>query len=151
MKSLPSYGIFEDVRKLTPKFKRLMGYGLNSSRIDLKTLNEVSEEFWFLFCYYLRTHPKAYENVQRDTVRYWTRILEDKRDEFTRNFRDHALEFSLVIPEISTDEEIGSYVSEAIEDDKKFNQLLSEFENSIDGLDEFLEETKKRYKFGGLN
>ena len=151
LKSFPSDDIFDDVRELIPKFKRLMDYGLNSSSIDLKILNEVSEEFWFLFCYYLRIHPKSYENVRRDTIRYWTEILPDKKSEFMENFRDHVLGFSHIIHKISTDDEIGSCASQALRDDEEFNQLFSEFQSSVDELDEFLAENKKKYRFGGLN
>ena len=148
---LPSDEIFGDVRELASQFRILMDYGLNSGKIGLAKLNEVSEEFWFFFCYYLRIHPKAHDNVGRDTIRYWTQILEDKREGFIDNFRDHALEFSVLLPEISKDEAIAHYVNEAVKEDKEFSELFSEFKGAVDGLDTFLSESKKEYRFSGLN
>lgn len=151
LKTFPTDDIFEEVGELKPKFKKLMEYGLKSLNLDLKSLNEVSEEFWFLFCYYLRIHPSAHENVQQDTIRYWKRILEDKRIEFIENFSDHALEFSHAIPELLTDDEIAPYVDQANKDLEEFDQSFLEFKDSVAGLDDFLTESKKKYRFGGLN
>ncbi len=151
MEFLPSDKIFKDVVEFAPKYLRLMEYCLNYRQIDLVKLNEISEEFWFWFCYYLRTHPKAHENIDSDTITYWKGELDYQKSNFTGYFRDHALGFSRLIPEIAIDNEIGFYVREAIREDNEFEAVFSEFVSAVKGLDEFLAENKKRYKFGEAN
>lgn len=54
-------------------------------------------------------------------------------------------------PLISTSESLNVYVKIAEAEDKEFQILLSEFEEATDGLADFLNENKKKCKFGGVN
>ncbi len=151
LESIPDDEIFKTVRDFAPTFLDLMNYCITSSEIGLGALNEISEEFWFWACYYLRLHPKAHENIGSDTVMFWNERLTEENAKFLDNFRDHVLEFSKFIPSIATDKNLRIYLDEAIEEDRQFRAMLSEFEKAVSDLGDFLGRNKKRYKFGEMN
>ncbi|WP_400202396.1 hypothetical protein [Candidatus Methanarcanum hacksteinii] len=80
---------FDSLRKEKEEYESVfrMAVECNSSRDDLF---ELSECFWFFFCYHLRLDDRWHENVKRSTLDIWrdTIPLEDSR--YHQNIRTFA-------------------------------------------------------------
>jgi hypothetical protein len=49
---------------------------LNSTNPDFNLIKDFSTSFWFQFCYHLRTHNKANENVPKEILTIWRAKIE---------------------------------------------------------------------------
>jgi hypothetical protein len=136
--TFPSDKLFHPVKKFIPTFLSLIAYPLSGSKEDLLVANEISEEFWYWFCYFLRVHPLAHENIDEDTVAYWKSQLEPETSRFFRNFDDYAKRLSEKFPEILKDDLLVAHVQEETKRLQEWEERMANFEEIIDGLDDFL-------------
>ncbi len=136
--SFPSDRLFHPVKSFIPTFLSLIAYPLSGSKEDLLIANEISEEFWYWFCYFLRLHPLAHENIEETTISYWRSQLEPETSRFFRNFDDHVKRLSEKFQEISKDELLVDHVQEETKRVQEWEELMTNFEEITDGLDDFL-------------
>ena len=144
--AFPEDSEFDEVREHLPAFKSLMMYVLSGENPDYGLANEISEELWFWFCYFLRLHPRAHENIGKEALAIWTERLEVETDLYLRAFGEHVLRLSRSMPKISIDAELAPFVASELEVERESDRIMSEFEGEFDGLDTFLEKVKGNYK-----
>ncbi|MHB1709629.1 MAG: hypothetical protein ACYCT2_09170 [Thermoplasmataceae archaeon] len=136
--SFPKEKLFKPVADLIPAFTELMKYLSSGYVEEFKTVNEVSEEFWYWFCYFLRIHPAAHENVNESTLAFWRSELNGKTETFIRNFEDHVLSSSKKYEEISRNDLLSPYLEMANKRAISFAETLEGFDETMSDLDEFL-------------
>lgn len=61
-----------------------------SSHANSKALYDLTETFWFFFCYRLRLIPKCHENVNEGTLEIWRSILPTEDGRFELDIRNYA-------------------------------------------------------------
>ena len=146
IESFPDDKEFDEVKAHLPAFQRLMTYVLTTDDVNYPLANEISEEFWFWFCYFLRLHPSCHENVGIDALAIWTERLQIESERYARTFGDHVLRASKTIPEIASDDVLMPFVATEQDIEKESGKILAEFEGEFEGLDEFLTKVKSNYK-----
>ncbi len=151
LQSFPEDVHFNTVREFIPAFKRYVEYFAVSKRKDYNELEEVSEEFWFWFSYFLRLHPNAHENVSNETIMIWKEKLKSETENFYFNFTDHVLNISRDIKDVRHDEILGSYVIKAESEGTDYIALFADFRETVNELDEFLKENENRFHARNLN
>ena len=144
--AFPEDSEFDEIRAHLPAFKSLLMHVLSTENTDYSLANEISEEFWFWFCYFLRLHPRAHENIGKEALAIWSERLEVETDLYMRAFGEHVLRLFRAIPEISLDAELAPFVASEQEVEKESDKIMSEFEGEFDGLDTFLDNVKGSYK-----
>ena len=138
LSTFPKEKLFQPVREFIPTFLNLISYPLSGGREDLFTANDISEEFWYWFSYFLRVHPKAHENIEEETVTYWKSELEHETHRFYQNFDDHVARLSKRFPEIVNDDLLAPHLQEGVRRMQDWERSFKDFEDSIEGLDDFL-------------
>ena len=137
-KSFPNDKLFSPVKAFIPTFLKLIAYPLSGSRQDMSIVNDLSEEFWYWFAYFLRVHPSAHENVDQETIAYWRSLLVLETSHFYRNFDDYVYRLSLKYPEIAMDDLLAPRVIETRERQQKWESEAADFEEITRDLDIFL-------------
>ena len=61
---------FKQMANEKEKFVAVFRMGLKNGAAP-KEMYDLSEQFWFFFCYYLRMNKKCHENVPEETLRIW--------------------------------------------------------------------------------
>lgn len=126
------------------QFATLRGL-LQSGDPNLGLIHEIAENFWFQFCYYLRLHPRAHENVPVQTKQIWMEDLETSVPNLVGQFSD-LLERAV---EQEPDLEDHPPVSEALEtyreEREELDSLLDETDRYFEGLEEFSREAEGAY------
>ena len=56
-------------------------------------LYEISETFWFFFCYHLRLNSRCHENVPQSTLEVWRDILPAEEEKYCMFVQNQAAEF----------------------------------------------------------
>ena len=56
-------------------------------------LFEISETFWFFFCYHLRLNNKCHENVPQSTLDVWREVLPAEEDKYTMFVQNQVAEY----------------------------------------------------------
>ena len=123
-------------------FRELVRLMLERPEPDYAAVNEVSEEFWFWFCFRLRLHPAAHENVPRLTVDFWEEKLEFEDDRYRKMLGDHAAAF----PEAMDNPQLGPLVTERKAESEEYRRLLESLRDDFDGLGDFVEGIRKGYR-----
>ena len=72
----------EQFRKV---FEKAMDEGLSVNR-----LQQISETFWFYFCYHLRLHRSCHENVSKETISIWKSVLPEALEVFEEKMQNYA-------------------------------------------------------------
>lgn len=102
---------------------------------------EVVEEFWSLFCSYLRVHDSGHSpNVLPTTVQHWRALSERDRTRFERILGDSVVSLSKWVPGLADDATLGPIlarreheqeeeslaIDEALEDAAELRQILAD-------------------------
>ena len=66
-------------------FERALDEGLTADR-----LQQISETFWFYFCYHLRLHRDCHENVSAETLRIWREALPEAGEVYGERMQNYA-------------------------------------------------------------
>lgn len=137
---------FPEVADQIKPFKELMRILLNDDGVDYRYANEVSEEFWTWFCYYLRLHPSCHENVSRETLSFWNEKLAWEDERYLRQFSDHVVKAGRSGHKLSTllDRIAAVREQEIVTEDQMFDGI----EDDLHGLDDFLSSVKQGYRTG---
>ena len=138
----PDDNHFQTIGEFIPAFKKFVEYSVNSNRNGYSELEEVSEEFWFWFSYFLRLHNDAHENVKQDTIIIWREKLSTESEIFYKNFKNHVLSLSKYNKDVRNDAILGQYLKEAESDERYEELIFAEFKETVKDLDEFLNENK---------
>ncbi len=125
---------FPTVAEQLPAFKSAMTYSLSDRRIP----SELAELFWFWFCYHLRLHPRAHENVPEEILEYWASRLGDHDMRFTRLFGDIVLELMTSLPEVGSDPDLKAIATARLEERQVEDSIMTEFEPDLKGLEQFV-------------
>lgn len=134
---------FPIVARSLPAMEELMKVVLHQPDPDYGCVNEISEEFWTWFCYYLRLHPKGHENVPDETLEVWREKLEWENERFHRMLGDRVLDIRERHPSIKKNNILGPIASERSRTSKQEDDIISSFEKDVEGLDSFLSQIKK--------
>ncbi len=119
MRSFPSES-FPDLRLQRVQFERVFSEALDR-RMSADRLQQISETFWFYFCYHLRLHRRCHENVTKETLDVWRSVLPDAFEEYEESMQSYA---HYLFPE-------GS-------DDAVVSDLLAERDRRLDRIDRLM-------------
>ena len=140
LSQFPDDNLFKPVADFIPSFNALIERVASISRADIEIINDISEEFWSWFCYFLRIHPKAHENLREDTLKFWNSELEPETIRFHRNFDDYVVTLSSKYSEIKVDSELFPHLEEGLARIRSLDKPLEELDDVMNGLDDFLAE-----------
>ncbi len=56
-------------------------------------LYEISETFWFFFCYHLRLNSRCHENVPQSTLEVWREVLPAEEEKYRMFVQNQAAEY----------------------------------------------------------
>jgi len=138
--SFPEDKLFKRVSYFIPAFMEVIKYLSSGYLEEMKMMNEISEEFWYLFCYFLRTHPSAHENVSEATLAFWRSEIDNETDRFLRNFEDHVLSLSHKYNDISQNSVLLHFLEEGKRVALDFAKTFEGYDETMSDLDEFLSE-----------
>lgn len=130
---------FPIVAKHLPVFERIMEYLLTrKDRYEANCIlaNEISEEFWFWFCYFLRIHKKAHENIPDSTIEYWASRIENETIRYERFIGDHLLQLTENDSSLKNDSILLPIIESRRLASLEENEILTDFVKEIQGLDE---------------
>lgn len=99
---------------------------LYNSNVDNNLLRDIMTTFWFHFCYYLRTHNEAHDNVPENYITYWNSILETEDARYRKIYAD-------IIETISNQVDITG--NKLLSDELNWKQ--KDDEEALNGLDAF--------------
>ena len=114
---------------------------------DLKGLalaRELSEAFWFAFCYYLRVHPSAHENIPDSTVEYWTSSLPTQMAHYDGVLNGILVEAANTIPTFSEDPAISDLVDKAEHARDDDIEYVRAFDAELNDIGKFTEVVRRR-------
>ena len=141
----PEDNQFQTIREFIPAFKKFVEYSVNSNRNDYSELEEVSEEFWFWFSYFLRLHKDAHENVNQETILIWREKLSVETENFYNNFKNHVLSLSKYNTDVRNDKILGQYLIEAEYEESEDELIFADFKETVKDLDDFLKENDNKF------
>lgn len=138
MESFPNSN-FPGLVPLIPCYNDLMRALLIED--DIRTVHEVSEEFWFNFCYHLRLNDRGHENVRSETLLRWIERADWESKQYPRTLGDQILETEASGVELGPDalRMAGRRKMEKEED----IQFLNSFREVLDGFGEYLDAQKR--------
>ncbi len=129
---------FPAVAGRLPAFRSAMTHALSGRKVPPELPAELAELFWFWFCYHLRLHPSAHENVPEDILEYWAARLGDHDARFDRLLGDIVLELRASLPGVASDPDLRAIATARREERKVEDRILAEFAPDLDGLGEFV-------------
>jgi hypothetical protein len=137
---------FPEVADALPVFRRLMEQVLveDASYPDYVLSKELLEEFWEWFCYFLRVHPSAYENVPRETIEFWRERLDWETERYSRILGDHVVQAASRDRSLSEDPLLGPVVDSRLKRVSEENDAISLFDDDFEGLDNFLRQARTK-------
>jgi len=105
-------------------------------------------EFWEWFCYYLRLHDSAHENVSRETLLVWAEKIEPETTRYMRIFGDRLVNFSNMDDSIKSIPHLGSVIKERKQRIEEELKILASFDDDFNDLEKFLEHVRYRSQGG---
>jgi len=137
---------FPEVAESLPSFKASMEYVLHDRATNYPLAYEISEEFWSWFCYFLRLHPKAHENVPRETLDVWEEKLDWETERYKKMFGDHIVELASKNPNIDKHQILREIADTRRKVFAEERDIIASFDKDFDDLDKFLREVKRSYR-----
>jgi hypothetical protein len=83
-------------------------------------------DFWEFFCYHLRTHPKANENVPGNTYQYWVDQLPARQWDYKALLGRELGRISRAKPEITTESSVRDFLAQWSANEEEFERLLED-------------------------
>lgn len=83
---------FSSIRKQKDEFVNVFTESVKNG-VTVEDLFDMSENFWFFFCYHLRINNKCHENVSRDTLNIWRGVIPDENSRFESSIQNYAYQF----------------------------------------------------------
>jgi len=103
--------------------QELQGQGKKTFRL----IQKMCTSFWFLFCYHLRLHENARENIPNETVGHWYSELDIQNGRYRKIFADIILEAYEIFPDILKNDLIKDEYQWRISDRKEVKEIIDEF------------------------
>lgn len=128
---------FPDLREEYDIIMHLQEIVLSEEEPDLLTFQESTVAFWFLFCYYMRAHDKAHENIPTHTVNYWRSRIPFEKEKYRSYLADLVLKYSEYDERVEEDEVLRSEMEWRKKDLKETDELIEEMIDDLQGLKEF--------------
>ena len=113
---------FGSTRMQTEQFRKVFDRALDEE-LTTDRLQQISETFWFYFCYHLRLHRDCHENVSAETLRIWREALPEAGEVYEEKMQNYAY---YLFPD-------GS-------DDPVINELLEDRKERLDELGSIMDE-----------
>lgn len=114
-----------------------------SPNLDLAL--EVAESFWFHYCYYLRLHPRAHENVPVQTRQVWMEKLEAREPSLEGEFADFLERSIQEVPELEENPRVADALDTYRRERERLDELLDETDAWFEGLEEFSRDSQEAY------
>lgn len=143
MGDFPSLEFPSIADKIEP-FREVMRILLCEDGVDYRYANEVSEEFWTWFCYYLRLHQSCHENVPSETLSYWNERLPFEDERYKRQLGDHVV--MLEKKGYALSPILKSISAYRKEETKREDVLFDSLGEDLEGMDEFLGVVRSSYR-----
>jgi|GEM_PF-624053 len=128
----PISTLFESAMEVFPKeFKRINSQKdefiavfrlVLDSNESQKDLFDVSEFFWFFFCYYLRVDKKGHENIPTETLAIWNEKIPWETSKFEHIMENYAQKFN---KHDHNDPAIDTLIKRGKIRDQKIDDLIS--------------------------
>lgn len=80
---------FESTRIQKEQFRKVFDQALDEG-LTADRLQQISETFWFYFCYHLRLHRDCHENVSAETLRIWREALPEAGEVYEEKMQNYA-------------------------------------------------------------
>ena len=100
-----------------------------------KLIEKICINFWFLFCYYLRLHKKAHENIPPESLAHWQNSLELQRLRYRKIFGDFLIEAKDRYPDILKNHILKEEYNWRIEDIKTTRHFIDVFVKEFETSD----------------
>lgn len=118
LRSFPSTEL--EVTQFDRLFTKALDEGLSVDR-----LQQMSETFWFYFCYHLRLHKNCHANVLKSTLDIWESILPEALDIYEEKIQNYAY---YLFPDGSDDPIINRLLMDRKKRFEDMNALLAEMD-----------------------
>lgn len=111
---------------------------------DRRLMVEVVEEFWSMFCSYLRVHESGHSpNISIPTIQKWRALAERDRARFERILGDGVVNLSTAVRALSEDATLGPILERRLEEQKEEAQAIDEALEDADELKRLLADIHK--------
>ncbi len=137
---------FSIVGKKIPLFKATVKSILEKPQPNYDLLEELCEEFWYWFCYYLRLHPDAHENVLKETLDIWEEKLEWENDSYEKMLGDHIISLVDNYPDLKSQSILVSESEKRKKIIEHEKEILALFDDDFNEFDDFLKDVKHNYR-----
>lgn len=118
---------FQDLRKQYDIFQSAFSIILERPDWNIRLVEDLITNFWFLFCYHLRLKSKARENIPRETVKYWEAKIDFFDEQYRGNIADFIIEASKKNPKIRKNALLEHEYIWRLKDIEESKLLLDEF------------------------
>lgn len=118
MESFPKE--FSSMKREKTEFQEVFRNSV-ANKVSRKNLFDLTELFWFYFCYHLRVNKKCHENVDGSTIRIWKNTISDEMDHFEISLQNYA------------------FLLCKNSDNTTIKNILKERKNRLENLDELLD------------
>jgi hypothetical protein len=135
---------FRDLLTYSTSFREAIAIVLKEDSLELRLANELSEEFWFLFCYFLRLHPRCHENITIKTIKIWESQLPERIERYERIFGD-ILEEIDESSSLSGSDLLTSLLNRRKQEEEEELRIIQSFDDDLEGLGDFLKECRENY------
>lgn len=88
MASFPSES-FPDILAQRDVFEHVFRLALDRN-LSVDRLRQISETFWFFFCYHLRLNDRCHENISEETMGVWRSVLPDALYEYECKMQNYG-------------------------------------------------------------
>lgn len=136
---------FDDLKDKIQVYTATLEGLLSASPPDFHLAREIAQNLWFQFCYHLRLHPRAHENVPLETKHHWIEAAETEIPTLEAQFGDQLERAIEAAPHLEDDPTIAPTLDAYRRAREQLNTLLEETDSLFDGLEEFAEEAKGAY------
>lgn len=105
---------------------------------------EVIEEFWSMFCSYLRVHESGHSpNISIPTIQKWRTLAERDRARFERILGDSVVTLSTAVRSLSEDATLGPILERRLEEQTEETKAIDDALEDADELKRLLAEVHK--------
>lgn len=118
---------FKDLKEEYKLVKAFIETKLESESWRFKILEDISKDFWFLFCYHLRLNPKGRENIPSDILHYWKNSLPNNTSRHRKSIADKIIDNIDQNKDLLENETIKNFYEWRIKDKKETKEAIENF------------------------
>ena len=132
------YGDFPEFGNRPQPFERVMEALIRADVEGFRFARELSEAFWFAFCYHLRLHPRARQNVPESTVDHWRMTVETQMVHYDKSFDGILLDAVEALPRFEGEPGVADLAGRAREVREEDLAFIHGFDRELDEIGKFL-------------